>query len=231
MTGTWINVGTILLGGSIGLLIKRGLRKDFVDTIFQALGLYTILLGVSMGLKGTEVLVIIIALAMGAFAGEGLKIDQGVRKVGDGLAKRFSFGSDGFTQGFSTAFLLFCIGPMSTLGAIDDGLGISMDLLLTKSTLDGVSSMVLTAAFGVGVIFCIVPLVIIQGGTSLLAEFLAPILKDDQLILDQLQSIGGVMLIGVGINILDLKQLKVMNMLPALVFVVLLVLLKTTYLS
>ncbi|MCI4668735.1 MAG: DUF554 domain-containing protein [Bacteroidia bacterium] len=219
MIGTWINAASILLGGLLGLLIKNSLQKRYTEIVFQALGLFTILLGVKLGLKGTEVLVVILSLVFGAVMGEAMKLDERVRNIGTLISERLNLGSEGFTKGFATALLLFCIGPMSTLGALDDGLGISRDLLMTKSTLDGISSMVLSAAFGPGVIFSIIPLLILQGGTSLLAEQLAPFLSEDSQVLDQLSSVGGVMLIGIGINILEIKQLRVMNLFPALLFV------------
>lgn len=222
MLGTWINAATILLGGTLGLLIQRRLQKRYTEIVFQALGLFTLVLGVKLGLKGTAVIPVILALVVGALAGEWMRLDSRLGKAGDVLATKLNIGSESFTKGFSMAFLLFCIGPMSTLGALDDGLGISRDLLITKSTLDGISSLVMSAAFGPGVMFSIIPLIVLQGGTSLLAEQAVPFFEGS-LILDQISAVGGMMLIGIGINILEIRQLKVMNLFPALFFVVLFV--------
>jgi len=219
MTGTGINAFAILLGGMLGLLIKKRLRKRYTEVVFQALGLYTLLLGVSLGLKSDAVLPIILSLVIGAVLGEWMRIEQSVKRLGGYMSEEMKLGSEGFTKGLATALLLFCIGPMSTLGALEDGLGESRNLLLTKSTLDFVASMVLSSACGVGVLFSIIPLLILQGGTSLAAESLAPLLGDDSAFLDQLSAVGGIMLIGIGINILEIKELRVMNMLPALILI------------
>ncbi|MEL6135505.1 MAG: DUF554 domain-containing protein [Bacteroidota bacterium] len=227
MTATWINAGTILIGGLIGLLVKSRLRKRYEEIVFQALGLYTLLLGVDMGLKGTEIVPIILSLVGGALLGEWLRLTDRFESLGQLMGDRLPGNNKAFSQGLSTAFLLFCIGPMSTLGALEDGLGQTPSILYTKSILDGVTSIVLTAGFGIGILTSIIPLLFVQGGTSLLAHSLKPFL--DEGLIDQLSSVGGVMLIGLGINILGIAKLRVMNMLPALLLVILLVKLKALF--
>ena len=221
MTATWITAGTILIGGLLGLLIKSRLRKRYEEIVFQALGLYTLLLGVTMGLKGTEVIPIILSLVVGALIGEWLRLTDRFETLGTWVGDRIPGNQAAFSEGLSTAFLLFCIGPMSTLGALEDGLGQPPSILYTKSILDGVTSIVLTAGFGIGILVSIGPLLLVQGGTSLLAGFLKPLL--DTGLIDQLSCVGGVMLIGLGMNILGIAKLRVMNMLPALLLVILFV--------
>jgi uncharacterized membrane protein YqgA involved in biofilm formation len=136
------------------------------------------------------------------------------------LKKRFKIGSERFSEGLVTAFLLYCIGSMTILGAIQEGTGGSSDLLLTKSLMDGFSSIILASAFGVGVIVSAIPLLIFQGGITLLAMYAGSFFTPE--IIQGLTSVGGILLIGLGVNILEIKKLRIMNMLPSLVIVAIL---------
>lgn len=221
MTATWINVGTVILGTLIGLIVKSRLKPQYEEIVLQTLGLYTLLLGVIMGMKGNEVVAIILSLVIGAVIGEAIQLSKHFNRLGEEFGKRVPGSSPSFSQGLSIAFLLFCIGPMSTLGALEDGLGQTPSLLYTKSILDGVTSVVLSASFGPGIVLTIFPLILLQGGTSLLAQSLQGFL--DTHLIDQLSAVGGVMMLGIGINILKIKDLKVINMLPALILIIIMV--------
>ncbi len=222
MTGTWINVATIIGGCTIGLLLRSQLKQRFIEMVFQALGLFTLLLGVSMALSipmdEQTVLIVIGSLILGGLAGEALNLEGRMNRLGDTLKQKLNLGSPRFTEGLATAFLLFCIGPMSTIGAINDGLGIEQATLITKSTLDGVSSIALTAGFGFGIVLTIFPLILLQGGTSLLAQSLQAWLTEATI--GPMTIVGGIMLIGLGINILNIKKLRIMNLLPALLLAI-----------
>ena len=149
-----------------------------------------------------------------------MNLEKGTERLSNYLKKKFRIGSDRFSEGLITAFLLYCIGSMTILGAIQEGTGGSSDLLLTKSLMDGFSSILLASAFGVGVIVSAIPLLVFQGGITLLAMYAGSFFTPA--IIQGLTSVGGILLMGLGVNILEIKKLRIMNMLPALLVVVLL---------
>lgn len=219
--GTLFNAITVIMGSCIGLLIRKRLPKRFIEIVFAGLGLFTIFLGVSMALKSKQELLMIFALVLGGLLGELLRIEQGLNRFSDKLKQRINTKNSQFTEGLTTAFMLFCVGSLTILGAFEEGTGNKPNLLITKGVMDGFSSIALSTAFGIGVLFSVIPLLIYQGGLTLFASFLAPFLSD--VIITELSAVGGVMIIGIGINILALKKLPVVNMLPALLLSPLLV--------
>lgn len=221
MTGTLINAGAILLGSTIGLLVHSKLPERFVRIVFQGIGLFTLFLGFYMGLKTNNLFFIIISIVLGGILGELINIDSNLNKLGERIKLRFKSDNSKFSEGMVTSFLLFCMGSVTILGAIEEGLGGKPNLLLAKSVLDGVSSIALTAAFGYGVAFSVIPLILYQGGLTLLAAYFGDYFSET--IINELTAVGGLILIGLGINILEIKQLKILNLLPALVIIVLLV--------
>ncbi len=220
MEGTWINAVTVILASGIGLLLNKRLPDRYHQIVFQAIGLFTIVLGIKMAFDSQNLLYVILSLAFGGLIGEFLRIEDRIRYFSDWLKHKLKVGNPKFTEGFTTATLLFCVGTMSILGAIQDGLGETPDLLYTKSVLDGFSAMVLTVAYGIGVAFSVVPMVLYQGGISLAAGYLDSFLSESMMA--ELSSVGGVMIVGIGINLLGLKELRILNLLPSLFVVVLL---------
>jgi len=220
MLGTIVNVITVIIGGTIGLLLNRKLPDRFVKIFFQVIGLFTLFLGLSMAIKTTHVLHMIIALITGALIGEFLKLDLFMENLSERLKTRLKIGNEKFTEGVLTSFLLFCIGPLTIVGAIDEGIGNSSEPLLIKSLMDGVSSIALASGLGVGVVFSAIPLFLFQGGITLLAMVFGSFFPE--IFAVELGAVGGILLIGLGINILEIKKIKVMNMLPALLMIVLL---------
>ncbi|MEM6264129.1 MAG: DUF554 domain-containing protein [Bacteroidota bacterium] len=218
MTGTLINVATVIFGSLIGLLLRSRLPDRIIRIIFQVLGLFTIILGVSMALKGENLLLVLFSIVSGGILGELMRIEYHMEQLSERVRKRLKGQHDKFTEGFITAFLLFCVGPMATLGPIEEGLGQEPNLLLTKATLDGFSSISLSAGFGLGVMMSAIPMALLQGGLTLFAEFLQPILHEE--LINEISSVGGIMLLGIGINILEIKRLPIINLLPALLTVV-----------
>jgi Uncharacterized membrane protein, possible Na+ channel or pump len=219
MIGTIVNTAAVVAGGTIGLLLKKNMPARVTSIYFQAVGLFTLAIGITMVVKMADILIIVGSLAIGSLLGEWINIEKSAEQMSGFLKRKFRIGSDKFTEGLITAFLLFCIGSMTVLGAIQEGTGGSSDLLFTKSLMDFFSAMLLASAFGLGVIAAAVPLFIFQGALTLLAMY-AGSLFTPQIILG-LTSVGGIMLMGLGINILEIKKLRIMNMLPALVVVVL----------
>ena len=220
MLGTIVNVITVLVGSLLGIALKHKLSSKFTDIIFQVIGLFTIVLGIKIALTSNNLLLLIISLVIGAVVGEWLNIQLLIDSISNKLKSKFRITDDSFSEGLITAFLLFCVGSMTILGAIDEGLGKEPTLLYTKSVLDGISSIALAAAFGWGVALSIVPLFIYQGSLTVLAQQLEQYLNLEAI--NELSACGGVLILGLGLSILKLVPIKTANLLPALAVNVLL---------
>ncbi|MEE4255449.1 MAG: DUF554 domain-containing protein [Bacteroidales bacterium] len=218
--GTIINVAAVIVGSLIGLLINRKLPQKIVTIIFQVMGLFTLVLGISMSLKTEHYIIVIASLVLGAVIGEWIGLEKYMNQWSEKLKSRLKFGNDKFTDGLVTAFLLYCMGAMTILGAVEEGLEGTYDILLMKSLMDGVSSVALASALGVGVIFSVIPMLVYQGGLTLFSAYVEE--HFTEVIISDLSATGGILLIGLGINILEIKHLKILNMVPALVIVVIL---------
>jgi hypothetical protein len=218
MIGTLVNTAAVIIGASFGVLLKKKMPQRVTQIYFQAVGLFTIAIGISMVWNLKHILIVVGSLAIGSLIGEWLSLEAGADKLSNFLKNKLKIGSEKFSEGLITAFLLFCIGSMTILGAIQEGTGVSSDLLFTKSLMDFFSSIILASAFGVGVIVSAVPLFIFQGALTLLAMAASHFFTPE--IIHGLTNIGGILLIGLGINILEIKKLRVMNMVPSLLIVV-----------
>lgn len=219
-TGTLVNAAAVVAGSLIGLAFHAKIPKKFTATIFQAIGLFTLVLGVMMALKSNAYLHIIFSLVLGAFVGELLNIEKKIHQFSNALKQKFKSSHQHFSEGFVTSFLLFCLGSMTILGAIEEGLGNPPNLLLAKSMLDGFSSIALAATLGVGVLFSVIPLLIYQGLLTFFAEQLSDVLQSE--VINNLTAVGGILLVGLGINLLEIKNIKVTNMLPSLLVIIIL---------
>jgi uncharacterized membrane protein YqgA involved in biofilm formation len=216
MLGTFANVAAIVVGSAIGLLIKSRLNPRYAKIFFQAAGLFTICIGLSMVVKTEHLMVVGVSLVLGALLGEWLRLHERLQNFGDWLKKKVRVRDEKFSEGLVTAFLLFCVGTMSILGPIEEGLtGKTSELLLTKSLMDGFSSLMFASALGIGVMFSAVPLLIFQGTITLLAMWLGSFIQAE--IIVEVSAVGGALLIALGLHIMEVKDVKVVNMLPALV--------------
>ena len=202
------------------MLLKAKLPEK-IKTVFSAVGLFTLFLGFSMALKAENILILVFSLILGGIFGELLDIEKFTDIQTAKIKKRIKFGGEKFSEGMLTAFLLYCMGSMTILGALDEGIKKDSTLLITKSVMDGFSSIALASAFGIGVAFSILPMLLFQGGLTLLAIYFGEFIS--QTMINELSAVGGILLIGLGINILEIKQIKIFNLLPALLFAVLLV--------
>jgi len=220
MIGTLVNAAAVIAGGTVGMLLNKSMPERIKSIYFQAIGLFTLAIGISMVYNMQHILIVVSSLAIGALIGEWMNLEVGAERLSNYLKTKFRIGSEKFSEGFITAFLLYCIGSMTILGAIQEGTGGSSDLLLTKSLMDGFSSIILASAFGFGVLVSAIPLLIFQGSITLLAMYASSFFTPE--IIQGLSSVGGILLIGLGINILEIKKLRIMNMLPALIVVALL---------
>ncbi|MBN1183566.1 MAG: DUF554 domain-containing protein [Bacteroidales bacterium] len=223
MVGTLINAGAVTVGSIIGLLIGKRVPGKLANALFHAIGLFTMVIGLSMALKTNNFLIMVFSLILGTISGELLKLEEGIEKLGEKVKKGIRSDHSKFSEGLMTAFLLYCMGSMTVLGAFEEGLGEKPTLLFTKSLLDGFAAIALASSFGIGVIFAAIPLLIYQASLTLFAKYLGSFLTEQIII--EMTAVGGVMLLGLGISILEIKKIKVINLIPALVFAVLLALL------
>jgi len=219
MTGTALNIATVLIGGTIGLLFGARIPEKLKETIIASMGLFVAAMGLQMFLKTENPLIVLGALLIGTLLGEWWRIEDGLHRLGEFLERKFSReqedGSNKFVRGFLTASLLFCVGPLAILGSIQDGLTGDYNLLAVKSVLDGFASIAFASTLGVGVMFSTVILLVYQGGISLLAGQLNAIVTPSMM--NELTATGGVILIGLALsNLLEIKKIRVANMLPAL---------------
>lgn len=234
MTGTIINIITVLSGGALGLLFGARLPERLKSTVIAGMGLFTTAIGIQMFLKTQNPLIVLGALLVGALLGEWWQIEDGLQNLGRALEERFTPGpstalrtspetapvsgvstSTNFVRGFLTASLLFCVGPMTILGSIQDGLTGNYELLAVKSVLDGFASLAFASTLGVGVLFSTLVILVFQGGISLLAVQLNALVTTPML--DEMTATGGVILMGLALSsLLDIKKIRTGNFLPAL---------------
>jgi len=219
MIGTLVNTGTVIAGSLVGLAVGDRLPERIKSSVLTALGLITLWIGITMVVRGTRPLVIVASLIAGGVIGELLAIERRLESVGIWLKARSGSDSGGFVRGFVTASLLFCVGPMTVVGSIQDGTTGDATLLLTKAVMDGFAAVALAATTGIGVLFSAITVFIIQGGLTVLGRWLAALTVPAAL--DQLSCVGGLIIIGLGLRLLGLKDVPVANYLPALVIIAL----------
>jgi uncharacterized membrane protein YqgA involved in biofilm formation len=227
MIGTLINTLSVVAGSSIGLIFKKNMTDKYQTVYFQATGLFTLLLGVKMSISMSMPLLIVLSLVLGGILGTKLKLNERTEQFGDYLKTKTKLINEHFTEGLVTGFLLFCMGSMTVIGAIEEGLGKTSDLLLTKSIMDFFSSMMLAAGLGVGVLCSSVLLLMFQGGITVLVYAIGKDIPAE--IIAELSAVGGITLIGLGISLLKIKDIKIINLLPALILICIFVWLKIQF--
>jgi len=215
LQGTALNVATVAAGSLAGTLLGSRLKAKLVDAAFRAIGLFTLVLGLSMALQTQKFLLLVFSCIVGSVSGEAADIDGRLRRWGDRVRQRIKLGGTRFAEGLVTAFLLFCMGSMTVIGALQEGMGGSSNLLFTKALMDGVAAAMLASALGIGVAFSIIPLAIYQGGLTLLSAVAGRAIPGP--VVTEISATGGVILLGLGIELLGLRKLGVANMLPALI--------------
>ncbi len=215
MLGTIINIGAIIAGSLIGIFFNSRIPERISERAFQGIGLFTIFLGIKLALQTTNFMIIIFSIVIGAILGEIIDIDKQINRFADWLKGKVSSKNNRFSEGLITAFLLFCMGSMTILGAIEEGLGGKPNLLIAKSILDGFSSIAFASVMGIGVMFSVIPLLIYQGGLTLLAAVVGDSLS--KIAVNEMSAVGGILLIGLGISVLKIKEIKILNLLPSLI--------------
>ncbi len=219
MLGNYVNALAIIIGSLSGLLIRKGLKNEYKAIIMQAIGLSALFVGASTAIGGllkpeSEPILFIISLVIGGIVGEALGVEKGLESVGMLLQKRVGSGDKNLARGFVTASLIFCVGTLAIIGSLESGLRGNHDMLFAKSVLDGVTSMILASTLGIGVIFSALAVFIYQGIIILFAGFLEPVLTT-QVILE-ISIIGGILIVGIGLNMLEIIKVKTANLLPAI---------------
>lgn len=223
--GTIVNAAAIIIGGFLGMLLPR-ISESMKNTVMQGLGLAITVLGITMALKSDQILIVIMSLVVGGILGELMRIEANLTKLGDWLQSKMSkqptthpAAPTSISEGFVTCTLVYCIGAMAILGPLDGGLRHNHDILYTKSLLDGFLSIIFASTLGIGVVFSAASVFIMQGTIALLATVIAMAFSQASLdaMIVQITSVGGVLVIGVGMNILQIRKINVANMLPALV--------------
>lgn len=219
MTGTLVNTATVLAGGVLGSLMGSGLSEKIKETVITGMSLVVVVLGTKMALESGNILIVLGSIVIGGIIGELLGIQSRLDSLGDlleGKVKSSPFLSRGrFSQGFVTASLVFCVGPMTILGSIQDGLSGDSSLLLVKSMLDGFAAMAFASVLGMGVTCSALVVLLVQGVLTLGASFFSDILTADMI--TELSATGGVIMIGIAVHMLELKKIRIANYLPALV--------------
>ena len=219
LLGTFINAVLIIVGSLIGKLFK-GISENMKQTIMYAIGIAVIVMGIQMGLKSENFTMVIICLVVGGGLGEWIDLEKRLNHLGHLIEKKFSSGKQNgsLAQGFVTGTLIFVIGAMGILGAINSGIQNDHDLLISKGIIDGFTAMILSATLGIGVVLSAVPVFIYQGIIALLAiqiTMLVPTATFD-LFIQEMTATGGIMIIAIGLNLIGLTKIRVANLLPSL---------------
>ena len=223
MIGTIVNIAAVLGGSTVGVLFRGRFPEKVQNTVIHGISLAVILIGMQMAFsieKDPDILLVIFSLVIGAVIGESLQIEKRLNKFGESLKEKFGGGDDLFVQGFVQASLIYCVGAMAIMGAIQDGLNSNPSILYTKSLLDGITSIAFAASTGIGVAFSVIPIFIYQGSITLASSWAAVYLTEDMIRV--MTASGGLLITAIGLNMIKKKKIKTGNLLPALLVAVIL---------
>ncbi len=217
--GTLVNVAAIIAGAVVGLLVKRGLPENWQQTMMSGIALCIFVIGLQMALATENIIITVVSLATGAIIGEALGIEARLNQLGNWVGSKAAGKEEGaakrIAEGFVSATLLFCIGAMAVVGSIQDGLAGDHTTLFAKATLDGIISVILSANLGIGVMFSSVSVGLYQGAITALAGFLEPYVAGG--VLTEITAAGGVMIMAIGTNMLNITKIRISNMLPGII--------------
>jgi len=212
--GTIVNSLAIVAGSLLGILLKKGIKDDYKTTIMDGISLTVIVIGIMGGIKSENIILAISSIVIGSLIGEIIGIEKKLDILGDKLQKSFGSRDSNFSKGFVTASLVYCVGAMAIVGALESGIQGNHQTLFAKSILDGISSIIFASTLGVGVAFSAVAVFIYQGTITLLAGSVKGLLTPQ--VINEISAIGGILIMAIGINVLGIKKIKVGNMLPAI---------------
>lgn len=213
MLGTVVNTIAILLGGVLGLIFRRGISDRFKNTVMQGLGLAVFMIGLAGALRSENILLLIFSMVIGSLVGEAMNIEDKLDRFGKWIEGRSGQGEGQVAKGFVVASLMYCVGAMAIVGALESGLTGNHETLYAKSLLDGVTAVIFASTLGIGVLFSAGSVLVYQGAITLAAGALAAVLVDSVIV--EMSAIGGLLIMGIAMNILEFKRVPVGNMLPA----------------
>ena len=221
LLGSLVNSAAIILGGSIGLALKKGLSDRIASAVMNALALCVLYIGVSGMLKGENILITILSMVFGTLVGEWIDLDKKINQLGDEIESRVSSENKehSVSNGFVTASLLFCVGAMAIVGALQSGLTGNHDTLFAKSLIDGIAAIVMASSLGIGVLLSAGLILVYEGGITLFANVLAPLLTDS--VINEMTCVGSLLIVDLALNVLKLQNLTIMNYAPAVFFPIL----------
>ncbi|MDP4173792.1 MAG: DUF554 domain-containing protein [Bacteroidota bacterium] len=215
MFGTTVNALAIASGSILGLIFKNSVLKKYNSTVMHALGLAVMLIGLKSAFKTENILLLISSLAIGSVIGELLRIEDRLENMGKFIETKFSRNSQGVAEGFVTASLVYCVGSMAVIGSLESGLTGNHQTLFAKSVIDGISSVIFASSLGIGVIFSSVSVFLYQGfitiSSSSIKDYLTPS------VVTEMSAIGGLLIAAIGLKMLEIKSLKIGNMLPSII--------------
>lgn len=232
--GTVINISTIILGSILGLTFKQKIKDNYKRIIIQGIGLTTLVVGLVGATKGFITsknnyifVIVILSIVLGVIIGTYLELNEKINALGLYLERKFSKQNSNFAQGFITSSLIYCVGAMAIIGSVNDGISGDYSILLIKAILDGVTSMVLASTLGFGVLFSFVPVLLYQGSITLLAYFFEQFISLETQ--NQMTVVGNILIISIGLDLLEIKKIKTIDMLPALLILVIYNLIKLLF--
>lgn len=230
LLGSVVNCLAIIAGSFSGVFL-RNITEQTKDTVTKGIALGVVALAIQMSLQASSFIVIIISICLGGMIGEFLKIEDSMTRLGLFLEKRFARGNSHFAEGFVTATLIYLIGSMGIIGAIESGVTGSHQTLFTKAVMDGFMSIMLTASLGIGVLFSAFPVLIYQGAITIFASVIVHYLPKELLdsLMNEISAIGGLMILGIGLNIMKLTKIRVSNYLPGILVLIVIMMVQYFY--
>ena len=214
MLGTIVNTLAIIVGSLLGLVFRGGIPNQYRDTLMQGLSLAVILIGLKMAFKTEGILLVIFSLVIGGLIGELIRIEDRLENLGKRIETQFAKTGNGIAKGFVVTSLIFCVGSMAIVGSLESGLTGNHQTLFAKSALDGLASIIFASSFGIGVLFSSISVFLYQGLITLTASLIKPFLVNT--VINQMSAVGGLLIMAIGINLLEIHKIRVGNMLPAI---------------
>jgi uncharacterized protein len=212
--GTLVNTAAIIAGSLLGVLIRSGIKSNYRQTVMQAVSVAIILIGLKGALQTADLLLVIVSLALGSIIGEFMQIEERLNAMGRAIERRVATQGEGVAQGFVTCSLMFCTGAMAIVGSLESGLAGNHQTLFAKSILDGMIALLFASTMGIGVLFSAFSVLIYQGLITLGAGMIQPLLTET--VIAQMSAVGGLLIVALGFTMLEIKAIRVGNMLPAI---------------
>lgn len=214
MLGTIVNAIAVILGAVLGVLIRKGIKEEYKNTIMDGIGLAVVIIGITSGITSENIILVISSIVIGGLIGEKIGIENKLENLGDYIEGKIGGNSTGFSKGFVTASLVYCIGAMAIVGSLEAGIQGNYETLFAKSILDGISAIIFASTLGIGVAFSSLSVFLYQGSITLLANLVKDLLTTA--VITEMSAVGGILIMAIGINILGIKKIRIGNMLPAI---------------